>query len=1182
MSMTVPISSLPVDITPDEAVEMTYRDDLDWIEHKLRLGLSVLIDCDKQLTLYLYRSLRRRLRREPAQRCVLIAGQSAVTGEGPPTLIAAILAELREQVYSGPQGQILVLPHLDVLTTTTRSGLNAEAREAIAMVFENPNLVLLGFRDPLFEIPGVLTNVFAVRREVIGIPRDSLPRIITQREARKLGSDRFNPYALFKYVSGINAVRIRQLMQHLHDRVDFDPANPNTADEIYRDIRQMTVISDLELPSTSLRDDIGGYDDVKTKIEEEILELLRFKATSEDPEEIRRVEEIIPKGMIFLGPPGTGKTFFAKAIATALDATVQIVSGPELKSKWVGESLPWDEEVLVVVDGKPQRIPIGALVDAHTDDQEVLAWTARDNGVCALLPVTGFIRHEGPDYVDVLVTETGREVRVTGGHSLFVNKDGLLADVVAEDIVEGETRVAVPLRLHAPETLTEIDVAACFSGREDIFIQGYDDHLKRADAAQDDDLQIECRGGKTLTVKALLSAYNRPPVSIAALEDAIGSEDLDGMSLHCWHRNKNMPTTIPLDEDLGEFLGLWTAEGSFNNKGAVRLTIQKDEVEHCEALCRRLFGHVTVSPKGESDGVSLVINSNLLRHLMREGLHIQSGSHDKHAPACIFLAPKPVVAAFLRGYFSGDGTFNGKSIEATTVSKRLAQDVATLLQFFGIAARLRQRTARNGSTSHRVRFTWSAFLRIFANEIGFSDPRRQVKLREYVDNMTFKRQKQTLEDHITNDVLWDRVVEKRREPYARKHVYDLSVPGTERFVAGFGNILVHNSEENLRKVFSQARRSAPAVIVFDEIDSFATARGTYSGSGVEHSMVNQMLTEMDGFRKEELVFVIGTTNFAESLDPALLRPGRFELLIDIPYPERDDRRAIVNIYRAKFKLDMSDEMVDYIVDKTGGFVDEMRGVRFSGDHLYAVCRALKREELRKKSLTVTQDDIHKAINSRRKAPVKFSEAEERTIAIHEAGHAMCAHMLPYASQVEKITIATGDEDTLGYVMRAVKENKYITTRNELLDDICVLLGGRVAESLIIGDISVGAYDDLQKATLLARAMLEELGMGRTLGMRTIAGRQGIGRTTVRENVADATAACVDQEIVELLEGQRQRAEQLLIDKRELFDTLVETLMIKKTLEKDEIVELLGKPNKLRGSKQPPSPSGDKTPGQEAP
>ena len=128
---------------------------------------------------------------------------------------------------------------------------------------------------------------------------------------------------------------------------------------------------------------------------------------------------------------------------------------------------------------------------------------------------------------------------------------------------------------------------------------------------------------------------------------------------------------------------------------------------------------------------------------------------------------------------------------------------------------------------------------------------------------------------------------------------------------------VGESEENLRQIFHRARQSAPAIIVFDELDSFASARGTYTGSGVEHSMVNQLLTEMDGFHREEMVFVVGTTNFVEILDPALLRPGRFEFHLHIPYPAADDRRAILKIYDQKMRLQMTDEALEYAVRRTG-------------------------------------------------------------------------------------------------------------------------------------------------------------------------------------------------------------------------------------------------------------------------
>ncbi len=711
------IETLPAELGMDEAVEITYRRDLDWIEEKLRLGLSVLVECDKQLSLYLYRSLRNRLKRKsPPLKCTLCSGHSALQAQMPTTLMQGILNELREQIYNGEQGQILVIPHLDVLTTTTRSGLNLESREAIAMVFDNPNVVLLGFKDPQFEIPEVLANVFATHRQVIGIPRDALARIILQREARKFGVRHLNPFALYKYVSGLNAVRFRQIMGHIQGRVDFDESNPATADALYNDIRQMTVTGEMELPNVDLERDIGGYDAVKKQLREEVLALLQLKQSLVDEAEIRRIEEIVPKGMIFLGPPGTGKTYFAKAIATALNATVIIVSGPELKSKWVGES-----------------------------------------------------------------------------------------------------------------------------------------------------------------------------------------------------------------------------------------------------------------------------------------------------------------------------------------------------------------------------------------------------------------------------------------------------------------------EANLRSIFAKARQSAPSIIVFDEIDSFATARGTYTGSGVEHSMVNQLLTEMDGFRKDELVFVVGTTNFAESLDPALLRPGRFELLIHIPYPDPTDRRAICSIYKNKFSLEIPDEIMDFIVEKTGGFVDPHAGIRYSGDHIYAVFRALLREQLREGRKPVARDAVIRALQKKQKDKVEFSAAEERTIAIHEAGHAICAHFLPYAAAVEKITIATEDSDVLGYVQRSVKENKYITTRLELLDDICMLLGGRVAEHLLIGDVSAGAWDDLQKATMLARSMIEELGMGDTLGLRVISGREGLGRTAFRENVAETTETRVDEELARLLEAQRHRAEDIILEHRDAFERLIDTLLTQKTLDKDEVLNLLG-PTQKRNAKHQPQPA----------
>jgi cell division protease FtsH len=706
----VAISTLPTTLTYDEAVESAYREDLDWIEEKLRSRLSVLIECDKQLSNYIYKALRRRFRGQDGPKLRLLSGHPRAADPANPmqnnmTLTQRLLEELREAIYNATDDAILVMTHLDILTTTTRSALNVEAREAAAIMYENPDLVFLGFTDPGFEIPSVIEKVFTVKYQLIGIARDRLTSLIVQREARKFGVDTFNPFTLYKYVSGLNAVRARQVFAQLEGRIDYDPAAPQSVDAIYRDIRKLTLVGDLEVPRVDLDRDIGGYLKVKEKIKSEILELLSMKEKSGSAEQVKSIEEIVPRGMIFEGPPGTGKTFFAKAIATALNATVSVVSGPELKSKWVGES-----------------------------------------------------------------------------------------------------------------------------------------------------------------------------------------------------------------------------------------------------------------------------------------------------------------------------------------------------------------------------------------------------------------------------------------------------------------------EENLRRVFAQARKSAPALIIFDEIDSFATARGTYTGSGVEHSMVNQLLTEMDGFRKEELVFIVATTNFAESLDPALLRPGRFELIIEIPYPDKDDRKAILEIYRKKFALDLSDEMLDYMVQRTGGFVDHERGIRFSGDHIYALMRGLKREQLRRAGEhKIEREDIDKVLGGRKDKKKKLEQEEERTVALHEAGHAILAYTLPDCPTVERITISSEEEDYLGYVMHAVAKHQHVRTQRALEDSICVALGGRMAEQLFLGVVSSGCWNDLQQATAIASLMVEELGMSK-LGVRALkqdGGDQAVLRGMKLRSISDATAERVDEEVSRIIGEQNVRAMTMIQDFKAEYDKLVEVLMEKKTIGLDEMKEIFG-------------------------
>jgi cell division protease FtsH len=711
MSMVIDETDLPQELDARAAVQAAYSAELAEVESKLLRGLPSLVECDKDLAPFLYANLRDRLRVVNI-RCIYLDGRPPQKKEGespeqaptlPMGLIGTMISQLRDAVRGvvREQGEqkrrVVVLPHLDLLTTS-QGGLTAEAREVIPLLYENPELVWFGFKDPSFPLPRVIENLFPHRISLLGIGRPRLRHLITQKESRKF-SRQFNPWNLYKYVSGLNAVRLRKLLATLEGE-DY-PADPRRA---YRQLRQATLVGTLEVPEIDLERDIGGYAKVKRRLRAEILDVLALKDRSGDADEISRLEELIPRGMIFWGPPGTGKTLFAKAMAAAIGAAITVVSGPELKSKWVGES-----------------------------------------------------------------------------------------------------------------------------------------------------------------------------------------------------------------------------------------------------------------------------------------------------------------------------------------------------------------------------------------------------------------------------------------------------------------------EENLRQIFHRARQSAPSIIVFDELDSFASARGTYTGSGVEHSMVNQLLTEMDGFHREELVFVVGTTNFAEILDPALLRPGRFEFHLYIPYPDADDRREIVRIYDRKMRLQMTPETLDYAVKRTADFVEgAASGTRYSGDHLNALCRAVARIRLREDRQDATQAaDIERALTEWMERP-KMTASEEKVVASHEAGHAVCALFCSHSPPIERISILGDAAGALGFVRYQDPSHRYVVTRGELLDDLCVLMGGREAEQLLLDDLSIGSAHDLLRASGIARALVEEFGMGgESVGVcRFQTDRGEPGR---HPHLSEDQKATLDRRVGEILEEHRQRAATLLQENRALLVTLRDLLLDKKVIDAKTLGELVKRP-----------------------
>ncbi|MCA9174622.1 MAG: AAA family ATPase [Planctomycetales bacterium] len=693
MSIHIAESELPQELTSEQSVESAYSEQLADTASNLLRGLPVLLECEKDLAPYVFMNLRGRLRQSDV-RCLYLDGRPREgQPEGMQGLLGTMIGQLRDAVRGAVDRRVVVLPHLDLLTTS-QGGLTAEAKEVIPLLYENPDLVWLGFKDPSFPLPAVIENLFPKRFSMLGIPRDRLRHLVTQRESRKFGKE-FNPWGLYKYVSGMNAVRLRKLLSTLEGE-DY-PAEPTRA---YTQIRQATAGGTLEIPHLDLDADIGGYAKVKKRLQTEILDVLAYKDRQTNPAEIAKLEELIPRGMIFWGPPGTGKTMFAKAMATAIGAAITIVSGPELKSRWVGES-----------------------------------------------------------------------------------------------------------------------------------------------------------------------------------------------------------------------------------------------------------------------------------------------------------------------------------------------------------------------------------------------------------------------------------------------------------------------EERIRQIFHSARRSAPSIIVFDELDSFASARGTYTGSGVEHSMVNQLLTELDGFHKEELVFVVGTTNFVDILDPALLRPGRFEFHLQIPHPRADDRREIIKIYNDKMGLAMDDEAIEFAVKRTGDYVEgASAGTRFTGDHINALCRALARIRLREGDDRPTNSsDIDRALTEWLERP-EMTRLEERVVATHEAGHAICSLNCDHTSPIDRISIRGDMAGSLGFVRYQDPVHKYVVTQRELLDDLCVLFGGREAERLLLDDISIGAAGDLNRATNIARALVEEFAMGGDeVGHGQFHTEQTHHSPTPQLSASQLEA--IDRRVKEILAEARERAQRILAENRSSLELLRDMLLEHKVIERKTLSKL---------------------------
>ena len=391
---------------------------------------------------------------------------------------------------------------------------------------------------------------------------------------------------------------------------------------------------------------------------------------------------------------------------------------------------------------------------------------------------------------------------------------------------------------------------------------------------------------------------------------------------------------------------------------------------------------------------------------------------------------------------------------------------------------------------------------------------------------------------------------------ARAVAGEADVPFLTLSGSDFVEMFVGVGASRVRDLFKQASAKAPAIVFVDEIDAVGRQRGAGVGGGHDEreQTLNQLLVEMDGFDATSGVILVAATNRPDVLDPALLRPGRFDRRIVVDLPDVRGRRAILDVH-ARHKPMAADVDLATVARRTPGF---------SGADLANVLNEAALLAVRRGADELAGADVTAAIERVLAGPERLGRlmsAEERhTVAVHEAGHALVGHVLPHTDEVHKISIVARGA-ALGYTVMLPTEDRHLHSRSELSDLLAMTLGGRSAEEVVFGEITTGATDDIQRATTIARAMVVEYGMSEHLGPRRFATHDGepfLGREHARSGEhSEQVSAAVDAEIARLLDEAHSRARRILEEYRAVLDRLAQALLERETLIDDDLRELLG-------------------------
>ncbi len=394
---------------------------------------------------------------------------------------------------------------------------------------------------------------------------------------------------------------------------------------------------------------------------------------------------------------------------------------------------------------------------------------------------------------------------------------------------------------------------------------------------------------------------------------------------------------------------------------------------------------------------------------------------------------------------------------------------------------------------------------------------------------------------------------------ARAVAGEAGVPFFSISGSDFVEMFVGVGASRVRDLFEQAKQNSPCIIFMDEIDAVGRHRGAGMGGGHDEreQTLNQLLVEMDGFEMKDNIILIAATNRPDILDPALLRPGRFDRQIVVDRPDRKGRKQILEVHTRGKPLAQAIDL-DVLAGQTPGFTGADLA-NLINEAALLTARSSKRE--------ITMDELEEGIMRVIAGPEKksrvMSEKERIVTAYHELGHAIVGHLLPNTDPVHKVSIISRGQ-ALGYTISLPTEDKFLTTRAELLDTMAMTLGGRAAEEIVFGEITTGASNDLEKVTETAKQMVMRFGMSERLGPRVFGHDRSqpfLGREFSAEpDYSDEIAREIDDEVRRIVEDAHQASKDILSENREQLDTISKILLERETIEAEEFIALLeGKP-----------------------